>query len=440
MDSDTSTEANINLLDKNGNKLDLAKKPDTSSTNEYFEMLNNPGKIKEESEEISDNLVSDYYNEDSSVKSESSKSSKSSKSFRKSVRSTKSSKSDRNRTEKKLDNRSESRNDGRNDGRTESRTENRTDAFTDNMYTDKPSINQIKKELTPQEMRLKKIDLLRKLSEIKSKGYDLSKEYNFNSDIDEMEYEYELLKSFAAKRNGIKFWKSTIVNIATGVEFFNDKYDPFNAQLEGWSEHMNVEIDSYEDVIEELYEKYKGAGKNSPPELKLLLLMVTSATAFHFTKSALSDSKTVKNLMQKNPDLVANLLGAKKNDDSQFMTQQEINLQQQKRMAIEREKMERQRLRQPMPNVVQSQNDTYQNNYNPAFNMNPNPAPKPSVNIRPPSNVQEILSRIHKNDNETQEETESMSKRNSRLMSETTLTSDTNGNKKPRKKPMISIM
>lgn len=111
-------------------------------------------------------------------------------------------------------------------------------------------------------------------------------------------------------------------------------------------------------------------------------------------------------------------------------------------MAIEREKMERQKLRQPMPNVVQSnRNDTYQNNYNPAFNMNPNPAPKPTVNIRPPSNVQEILSRIHKNDNETQEETESMSKKNSRLMSEATLTSDTNGNKKPRnKKPLISIM
>lgn len=432
MDSDTSTEANINLLDKNGNKLDLTKKPDTTTTNEYFDMLNNPSKIKEESEESSDNLVSDYYDRDSTVKSNSSKSKKSKKSssssssskssYRKSVRS---SKSNRNRTEYNTD------------------KTDKTDKYnkTDDTYTEKPSINFMKKELTPQEIRLKKIDLLRKLSEIKSKGYDLSKEYNFNSDIEEMEYEYELLKSFAAKRNGIKFWKSTIVNIATGIEFFNDKYDPFNAQLDGWSEHMNVEIDSYEDVIEELYEKYKGAGKNSPPELKLVLLMVTSATAYHFTKSALSDSKTVKNLMQKNPDLVANLLGAKKNNDSQFMTQQEINLQQQKKLAIEREKLERQKIRQPMPTVVQSQSDTYQNNYNPAFNMNPNPPPKPSVNIRPPSSVQEILSRIHKNDNETQEETESMSKRNSRLMSETTLTSDTNGNKKPRnKKPLISIM
>ena len=429
MDSDTSTEANINLLDKNGNKLDLTKKPDITTTNEYFDMLNNPSKIKEESEESSDNLVSDYYEKDSTVKSNSSKSKKSKKSssssssskssYRKSIRS---SKSNRNRTEYNTD------------------RFDKTDK-TEDTYTEKPYINQMKKELTPQEIRLKKIDLLRKLSEIKSKGYDLSKEYNFNSDIEEMEYEYELLKSFAAKRNGIKFWKSTIVNIATGIEFFNDKYDPFNAQLEGWSEHMNVEIDSYEDVIEELYEKYKGAGKNSPPELKLVLLMVTSATAYHFTKSALSDSKTVKNLMQKNPDLVANLLGAKKNNDSQFMTQQEINLQQQKKLAIEREKMERQKLRQPMPTVVQSQSDTYQNNYNPAFNMNPNPPPKPNVNIRPPSSVQEILSRIHKNDNETQEETESMSKKNSRLMSETTLTSDTNGNKKPRnKKPMISIM
>ena len=43
-----------------------------------------------------------------------------------------------------------------------------------------------KKEITPQELKMKKIELLRKLSEIKAKGFALSKDYSFNSSIEEM--------------------------------------------------------------------------------------------------------------------------------------------------------------------------------------------------------------------------------------------------------------
>ena len=142
-----------------------------------------------------------------------------------------------------------------------------------------------KKELSPQEVRMKKIELLRRLSELKTKGYDLSKSYDFNSSIEEMEYEYDLLKSFANKRNGVKLYKNILLNTVSAVEFLNDKYDPFDFQLTGWSEHMSVEVDSYDDVIEELYEKYKGTGKKMPPEIKLLMLIVASASAFHFSKS-----------------------------------------------------------------------------------------------------------------------------------------------------------
>ena len=41
------------------------------------------------------------------------------------------------------------------------------------------------------------------------------------------------------------------------IPFFNDKYDPFNFKLSGWSEHMSVECDSYEDVLEQLYEIFQ---------------------------------------------------------------------------------------------------------------------------------------------------------------------------------------
>jgi hypothetical protein len=54
---------------------------------------------------------------------------------------------------------------------------------------------------------MKKIEMLRKLCELKSKGFQLTKEYDFSSDLQEMEYEYELLKSFVDKNNGVKVFK-----------------------------------------------------------------------------------------------------------------------------------------------------------------------------------------------------------------------------------------
>ena len=61
--------------------------------------------------------------------------------------------------------------------------------------------------------------------------------YDFNSSIEEMEYEYELLKSFANKKKWYKIIQNIILNTASAIEFMNDKYDPFEFKLSGWSEH-----------------------------------------------------------------------------------------------------------------------------------------------------------------------------------------------------------
>jgi hypothetical protein len=92
----------------------------------------------------------------------------------------------------------------------------------------------------------------KKLAELKLKGYSLSKEYDFNSSVEEMEYEYALLRSFIDKKNGVKIFKNSLLQAVSVVEFLNDKYDPFDFHLSGWSEHLTIESDSWEDVFEEL--------------------------------------------------------------------------------------------------------------------------------------------------------------------------------------------
>ena len=205
----------------------------------------------------------------------------------------------------------------------------------------------------------------------------------------------------------------------------NDKYDPFDFKLSGWSEHMSVEVDSYDDVLEELYEKYKGKGTSMPPEIKLVLLMVTSASAFHFTKSYAQNS-AIETALKNNPGMIAGMLNPKK-QQSQFMTQQEINLQRQRELAIQREKIQRENLKKTTASKV----ERYTTNHNPANVMNANPPPR-NVSLQAPSNVQEILARLHNSEED---------KRNNRVVSETTLTSDTEKRRnRKKKKNLISVL
>lgn len=308
------------------------------------------------------------------------------------------------------------------------------------------------KKLTPQEVRMKKIEMLRKLSELKLRGYKLSREYDFNSSIEEMEYEYDMLKSFADKRNGIKLYKNLIMNGCSVIEFVNDKYDPFKFKLSGWSEHMNVEVDNYDDVLEELYEKYRGSGGSMPPEVKLLLLVLASASAFHFSKNFESKIPGLNKMYTNNAGIIPGMINGKK-QNSQFMSPQELNINQQREEMIRAEKEKKVQMRNqsnrvnPQPNVSpptsnlnnhlnqnpmfqNRPNENYQNSFHPIGN---NPVSNPPAVISRSDDVNDILKRLHTNEG-TEEES---SVNNDRIMSDTTVSEG--GTRRRKKKQMMVI-
>ena len=309
------------------------------------------------------------------------------------------------------------------------------------------------KILTPHEIKIKKIELLRKLSEIKAKGYQLSKDYDFNSTIDEMEYEYELLRSFADKRNGVKIFRNSLLQAVSVVEFLNDKYDPFDFHLSGWSEHVSIEIDTWEDVLEELYEKYKGSGRKMAPEIKLLYLMIASASAFHFTRAHASKLPGLDSLLASNPGLLSSIINSKK-ESSQFMTQQEINLEKQKNDLKNKEKNDQSKYisqlqeqikqqQQVINNTNRTSQENQSNNFNNQQSNNLNNQQSNRITtIRAPDQVKEILNRLHNikpTNTDTQDE---LSSNNDRLVSETTISENKSQKKnvKKTKKTEISIL
>ena len=48
-----------------------------------------------------------------------------------------------------------------------------------------------------------------------------------------------------------------LIACTTGLEFMNKKYNPFEIQLDGWSENVMENVDDYDEVFEELYVKYR---------------------------------------------------------------------------------------------------------------------------------------------------------------------------------------
>ena len=363
MSSETSSDNNINYLDNNGKKIvsEIKKetKKQTSDTDFYFDMVANKEKIVVqtlEESESSDIKISNSSSSSSKSKSSSSKSSssKSSTSTKKPNVETFNFSNDMNGGNNKFNNTTHFSNNNSVNQTNIPNISSLPILSTKTLPVLDPTINV--KVLTPQEVRIKKIELLRRLSEIKMKGYNLTKEYDFNSSIEEMEYEYALLKSFADKRNGIKLYKSFLLNTVSLVEFANDKYDPFDFKLEGWSEHMSVEVDSWDDVLEELYEKYKTSGGNWPVELKLALLIVGSGAGYHFTKSQFGGLPSGMG--------AGSLLGKMMSDNkkpSQFMTPQEINLENQKKMMKEREMLLKQQQKDKIKSSVTSETEPINN-------------------------------------------------------------------------------
>ncbi len=433
-DSDTSAEMDFKILDNNNNKIEIPtndgkpqddqptvpiKKQESSDTDYYLNLLANQNKLNDDSDNKSNNSsssLSEVIESDNESESES-----------------ESSEVDENDSSDKSTN-SSSKANYQKISVSPKKSPKENIKFEPPINVQATNVEQ-KKELSPQEMRMKKIELLRKLSELKSKGYDLSKNYDFSSSIEEMEYEFELLKSFANKRNGVKLYKNILLNTVSAVEFLNDKYDPFDFQLTGWSEHMSVEVDSYDEVIEEIYEKYKGTGKKMPAEIKLVMLIVASASAFHFSKSTFKNLPGVDKVLQNNPDLIAKMMNPQK-ESSQFMTEQEINIERQRKNIIEKEKK--------MRRGNKTESDTFQNkqyapvNMNQQINTPPISQNKPSQagSIKAPMNVQDILSRLHNSENNNSTDTqEESSSNNDRLVASSSLNSSEK--RKGRKKKSI---
>ena len=86
--------------------------------------------------------------------------------------------------------------------------------------------------MSKEELIREKFKYLRRLEELESKGANLTKKYTMDSPLQELQGEYEMIINEKEKSNSVKFQGKMLMACITGLEFLNNKFDPFDLKMD----------------------------------------------------------------------------------------------------------------------------------------------------------------------------------------------------------------
>ena len=184
-------------------------------------------------------------------------------------------------------------------------------------FTDIPSNpdKPINKMSDRDKLRKKKM-MMKRLDEWRAKGLVSGAHFNNDSSYEEVEDEYETALEDKKKGESKKLYSWWFMTFVNTVEYANAAFNPFDINLDGWGEQVNDDIDSYDEIFGELYDKYKG-GKLSP-EIALMLRLGFSAAVVNFTNRALSSATPGFNdVIRQSPELMKMFTNATVNSMAQ---------------------------------------------------------------------------------------------------------------------------
>lgn len=169
----------------------------------------------------------------------------------------------------------------------------------------------IKPKMSDEALYSAKIKAIRKLEQLeKKKGIKPTKVFTVDSPLHEIESEYEAFLEEQKRENAVKFQGNILKMCINGLEMLNDKFDPFDINLTGWSEQIDENISDYDDIFAALHKKYSGVG-DMAPELRLLLQLGGSAMMVHMTNTMFKSTQpTVDDVFKQHPDMMRSFQNA----------------------------------------------------------------------------------------------------------------------------------
>ena len=146
-------------------------------------------------------------------------------------------------------------------------------------FTEKPPTSNDKyidddyESLTPLEKKLRRLELMRKLGELRDLGCKVTN-YSIDDDYYMMKYEHELHTSIRTKRNWMSIYNHMLVGTVKGIELLNNSYNPFDFSLKGLSNEVSADKNTYYEILGEIYEHHNVPGKKMNPWFRLFVTLI----------------------------------------------------------------------------------------------------------------------------------------------------------------------
>ena len=177
--------------------------------------------------------------------------------------------------------------------------------FSNQQTATGPSVNltPVQQNRNPEQERKEKIEYINKLTRLEQKGFPVARKFTMDNSLEEIKQEFDRLVDARNLESSLRFQRQALMGVVTGMEWMNNRFDPFDLNLDGWSESVHENVEDFDEIFEELFDKYKDRGK-MPPEARLMFALAGSGFMCHVSNTFMRQRMpSADDLLRKNPDL-----------------------------------------------------------------------------------------------------------------------------------------
>jgi hypothetical protein len=164
----------------------------------------------------------------------------------------------------------------------EERDDNSQASGSDDQFLNQPEENE-PITMTHEEIQQEKAQCLSQLKRFEGRGIVVSRRFGMEHSLNDIKGEVYRIKKENQVDAGINYCRQGLMFCVSTIEMANENFN-VGGKLDGWSNIVLNSIDDYDDVFEELYEKYY-SNMGASPEIKLMSMLAGSAFMFHLQKS-----------------------------------------------------------------------------------------------------------------------------------------------------------
>lgn len=165
------------------------------------------------------------------------------------------------------------------------------------------ALTPVQSQRDPEKEKKEKIEYLNKLQRLEQKGFPVARRFTMDNSLDEIKGEYDRLVDARNLESSLRFQRQALMGVVTGMEWLNNKFDPFDFNLDGWSESVHENVEDFDEIFEELFDKYKDRGK-MPPEARLMFALAGSGFMCHVSNTFMRQRMpSMDDVLKKNPEL-----------------------------------------------------------------------------------------------------------------------------------------